>query len=49
VPEAEAQAEADAFRRRCEALAAKGALTDDELDATLAIVAEAMADSQVPA
>jgi hypothetical protein len=39
-PESEARAEADAFRRRCEAMAALNHLTEAELDATLEIVAE---------
>lgn len=45
LPDAEAQAEADDFRRRCLWLAGEGKLTQDELDETLAIVADAMAAS----
>ncbi len=44
VPEAEARAQADAFRRRCAAIAADGHLTEAELDATLEIVSDSMSE-----
>jgi hypothetical protein len=43
VSEPEARAQAEAFRRHFETLGAQGHLTTDELDATLKIVADAMA------
>lgn len=42
VPEPEALEQAQAFRQRCEALAAQDNLTEQELDQTLAIVADSM-------
>ena len=44
VPEAEAQRQADAFRARCLHLGQSGALTEAELDATLALVSDCMAE-----
>jgi hypothetical protein len=43
VPENEAREQAEAFRARCETLATAGHLTEPELDATLELVADAMA------
>jgi hypothetical protein len=45
VPPDEARAQADAFRARFATIAAEQRLTEAELDATLAVVADAMASS----
>jgi hypothetical protein len=43
--EAEAREQSNAFRRRCERVAAAGHPADAELDATLAIVSDCMGDA----
>ncbi len=45
LPEHEARAEADAFRRRFESIAVQEVVTERELDAVLELVADTMASS----